>query len=286
MAVRQVFLPARGLSALVDAQGIRVAAAGRVTRSDLPALALGVGPGERLLALCADGCLWQVGTRHSQRLWESIDALSADPHLLAAVQGGQRLLLEGERSCTSVSLPARPQGLAALGGGGSLPHLALLMLANAAWLIGWNEEEGAVRVLELFRGPAAEGALLEGSPALLALREPARFGATRLHLWNVLCDGGMLRFVALAPLFLDPALPLALRNGPGGPVALCGTGRWAVWRHDRWSFEHLRSALAHDFLPTRIYGNPAALEPYPPAVEKEPLPRRNKLAVSALARRT
>ncbi len=284
MAVRQVFLPRRHLRAALDVDGIRLSTGGsRVERSDLPALSLGVGPGEELLALGADACLYQIAPRRRQRVWEGIDAFCADPGLLSAVQDGQRLLLQSARAATSVALPSHPLGLASLGGRDGTPHLSVVLFDDGAWLITWDEDEGQIKATELLHAAASDTAALEGVRPLLAVREAPHLGATRVHLWSVVHDGDALRVASFPLLLTDPALPLGLRSEKDGPVTLCGTGTWARWE-GRWSFQ-VGPQLSGDCLMTRIYGTPAALEPAYPAFDKEPLPRSNKLAVSRLAHR-
>ncbi len=271
MAARQVFLPERNLRASVDGRGVYVATRVRRNRYDLPALSVGLGPGDRLFALCADRNLWQVGAPRPLRAWQSINAFSADPRLLAAVQDDQRLLLEDEWSGTSLALPARPKLFRALGGTGALPHLGLVALDDVIWLFAWPGGDESIQLTELFRGEVADGALLEGPVALVALRERARFGASPLRLWLVACKEGHVQTTALAPLLLDEALPLGLRNGLHGPSALCTTGNWAVWHTDHWGFEPGR-VLAQALVVSRIYGSFGALEPLPPIFDKEHLP--------------
>lgn len=284
MAARQVFLVESDLRAVVVADGVLVSVHGRRALVELPALTLAIGPGERILALCADSWLWQVGPPRAQRLWDRVESLSADAGLLAAVQSGSLLRLESARAGTTVDLPSPPIGISVLGAASGLSHFVLVLLTDSVWLVRWREEE-EIAVSRILETTAATGVLLEGTPPLLAVREPPCGDAERVLVWQIEGkDEQSLRLRVLPPLLVDQDAPIAFRNSAGGPSVAFSSGRWALWRDGAWHFQ-AGPTVAPDFLPTRIYGSNGALEPYPPLLDKDNLPPGNKLAVSPLGRR-
>lgn len=204
-------------------------------------------------------------------------AAAGDPGLTAAVTHDGTLLLATETECTSVSLPALPTSLVALGPSPSHGALALLAQPQGVHVLHWQGERVDVR--PLCGDPVADAVLLEGNPPAAVLR--AGGGAARRLLAFLLRSVPWPAWTPLPPLLLAPDADLRLRQTESGLGVRVAEGLWLVHRDGAWHQTPLRDAQG---CLTLVHARYAALDlmPWP---EKEHLPRREKLAVGRCRQR-
>ena len=204
-------------------------------------------------------------------------AAAGDPGLTAAVTGDGTLLLATETECTSVSLPALPTSLVALGPSPGHGALALLVQPHGVHAVHWQGERVDVR--PLCGDAAADAVLLEGNPPAAVLRVGG--GPARRLLAFLLRSVPWPAWTPLPPLLLPPDADLRLRQTESGLGVRIAEGLWLVHRGGAWHPTPLRDTHGCS---TFIHGRYAALD-HMAWPEKEHLPRREKLAVGRCRQR-
>lgn len=260
-SMRQIHLPAARLWVGVGPRGVHVLRQGREWVTPMAALSVLLGPGQpmpRILAHAADGTLWDVTGVPARRYLDAVIACDGDPIVLAAARPGPILHLESGRSCTTLALPEEPRMIQALGATQTTPHLALVVLQGAAWLVAWAEKAEEVQLQQIVAGAVTDALLLAGNPALVLVRM-SRGSHDRLLSWQVVGAGGGLELCPLPPLLLATDVPTAARNPAAGPFLLAGQATWMALQSGQW--DATQAPPPDGPLPTRIFAGIAAMEP-------------------------
>lgn len=274
--LKQIIFPAG--FAIAGPEGLQGVESGYLLRAGFGALSVALGPEHGGLCtrfIAPDNRLWRFALDGVPEPGPYAEVCDGDLALLAWAHGA-RLHLESRRTCVQVDLPEMPTDLSVVGADSGSAHLVAVFFAGSASVVRWQEPEDLRLHRVLDRPGIIGGALLAGSPPLLAVRvcEPA---TDRLLLVEV---GGAawlgLRTVRLPDLLIDRDTPLALRRTPDGPAVLAGLGRGLRYDGREWTVAPFELAGG---LPTRDHREPVAIGPQRPLGLKQPLPYASKLAV-------
>ncbi len=285
VAWRQIYLPAARLWVGLGPDGVHVRRHHRERVISLAAVSVLLGPGGStpdVLAHGADGAVWKMTATGKARYLDCVVACDADLNLLVAAREGPILHLESARSCTTLTLPEEPRIVCALGATQRMPHLALVVLREATWLVSWAEGTEEVRVQHVVAGYVAAALLLGGQPALVVARMP--WGAhDRLLSWQVIADhAGAPDLLPLPAVLAASDTPTAARNPPKGPILLAGQATWMAYRAGTWV--EAQEPPPQGALCTRILASTPAVEPMHWLGQKQHAPSQNKLADAAMDR--
>ena len=271
MTARQLLWPEAGVWVGRDEAGLSYRMPGRSgSAPGIPVLPL-IGPvsaGGPVLWLDVQATLTGAGPwAHPLR---GVVACASDPQLLTAVLSDRVLLLIGSERSTSVTLPALPRALAALGGEDS-GH-CLLGFSDEVYALRWQDNRISTELLAC--GMADSLILLSGDPPAAVLRSRAP-DADRLELFLFRATP-WARWWPLPPLLLEPGTPLAVRQEASGLLVQVQSGRWLRYHLGAW--QEAPGAITSG-VPTFRYGGWAAIGPES-WFEKERIPSPAKLALA------